>query len=98
MYISIIALIITILAIIGALGVVFNFGNPNTMGKVGGIFGILTFIFALIAPIYFMTHEGFATLGFWNDYGGPGYGWYLMLIAAIIALISSIPLFKKQVA
>jgi hypothetical protein len=64
MYISIIALITTILAIIGALGVAFNFGNPNTMGKVGGIFGILTFILALIAPIYFMTHEGFATLGF----------------------------------
>jgi len=98
MYISIIALITAILALIGALGVAFSFGNPNTMGKVGGIFGILTFIFVLLAPIYFMTYEGFATLGFWNDLGGPGYGWYLMLIAAIIALISSIPLLKKQAA
>ena len=28
--------------------------------------------------------------------GEPGYAWYLMIIAAIIALISSIPSFTKQ--
>jgi hypothetical protein len=68
------------------------------MGKIGGIFGILTFILALIAPLYFMTSaflESYGNIGFWNEFGGPGYAWYLMIIAAIIALISSVPLFKK---
>jgi len=45
-----------------------------------------------------MALEDFSTVGFWNEAGGPGYTCYLMLIVAIIALISSIPLFKKQAA
>lgn len=104
MYMTIIALIFAIIAIIGILGAAFNFGNPNTMGKIGGIFGILTFLLAIIAPLYFMTSglldslESGMEIGFWNELGGPGYAWYLMIIAAIIALISSIPMFKKQAA
>ncbi len=33
----------------------FNFGKPGMMSKFGGIFGILTFILAIIAVLYFMT-------------------------------------------
>lgn len=101
MYMTVIALIFAIIALIGILGVVFNFGNINTMSKVGGIFGILTFILAIVAPLYFMTSaflESYGDVGFWSEYGGPGYAWYLMIIAAIIAMISSVPLFKKKAA
>lgn len=100
MYIAIGALITTILALIGIAGVAFNFGKFKTMKSVGGIFGILTFLLALIAPLYFMSSallEG-TSIGFWNEYGGPGYGWYLMIVVAIIALISSLFVFKEKSA
>jgi len=100
-YMSILAVIFAILALIGILGVTFNFGPANLMSKLGGIFGILTFIFAIIAVFYFMSALPGATPGmdgFWVEGAGPGYAWYLMLIAGIIGLIASIPTFKKQVA
>ena len=100
-YMTIIAIILAILAIIGMLGLSFNFGNEKTMKMIGGIFGILTFILAIVAVIYFMASLPGATPGmdsFWMEKAGPGYGWYLMLIGAIIALIGSIALFKKQAA
>lgn len=89
LYLTIIALITAIIALVGIL-------IKRRMIGVG--LGILTFIFALIAPLYFMT-GGFVGegSGFWNEYGGPGYAWYLMIIAAIIALISGILSLKKQV-
>ncbi len=99
MYIAIFALITSILAFIGILGLSFGFGSAKTMKSIGGIFGILTFILALIAPLYFMTSaflEGLGEIGFWNDFGGPGYGWYIMIIAAIIALIASTFIFKEK--
>ena len=101
MYIAIIAFILAIIGLIGALGVLFNFGNAATMSKLGGICGLLAGIFALIAAIYFMTSsflEGMGDVGFWNEFGGPGYGWYLMLLGGIIAIIFSLPMFKKQAA
>ena len=101
MYITIVALIFAIICLIGILGAQFNFGKPATMGMLGGVFGILTFILALIAPIYFMTSaflDQVSDVGFWNEMGGPGYAWYIMIVAAIIALITTLPLFKKQVA
>ena len=102
LYMAIIALIFCIIALIGILGLTFNFGNANTMKKIGGIFGILTFIFTLITPLYFFmdfaAQEYSAGVGFWNDFGGPGYAWYLMIIAAIIALISALSVFKQKPA
>ena len=98
LYMAIIALIFCIIALIGTMGLVFNFGELSTMRKIGGGLGILTFIFALLTPIYFLVDfasQPFSSMvGFWNDFGGPGYAWYLMIIAAIIALISSIAAFK----
>jgi magnesium-transporting ATPase (P-type) len=95
MYITIGALVMAILSLIGILDFSLNFGNPKTMKMVGLIFGILCFIMALIAPVYFMTSfnsESFGNVGFWNQYGGPGYAWYLMIVTAIIALVVSIML------
>jgi len=99
MYLTVGALVMVILSLIGILGFSFNFGNPKTMKMVGGIFGIIAFIMALIAPIYFMTYfnsESMGNVGFWNQYGGPGFAWYLMIIAAIIALIASIAMLLKK--
>ena len=114
MYITIIALVICILALIGILGFVFGFGKSGTMKKLGGIFGILTFILVIIAVFYFMTALPVKTIGggvandigFWyskSEAGteasmGPGYAWYLMLVAAMIALIASIAMLLKKSA
>ncbi len=116
-YITIFTFIIAIIAVIGILGLTLNFGNPKTMKMLGSIFGIITFILALVAVFYFMTalpseldtktSEG-EDAGFWysesqTEMGatmsvsyGPGYAWYLMLIGAILALISSIFLFMDK--
>jgi hypothetical protein len=70
----------------------------------GLIFCILVFILGFIACIYLMAgvfHEGES---FWFNQiilgvevtGRPGYAWYLMFTASVIALTSSIPLIKKN--
>lgn len=69
MYITIIALITAIIALICILGMTFNFGNIKTMKMLGGIFGILTVIFALVAAIYFMTALPEENRGTWGDVG-----------------------------
>jgi len=102
LYMAILALIFCIIALIGTMGLAFNFGNAETMRKIGGGFGILAFIFTLLAPIYFLADfasQPFSSVvGFWNDFGGPGYAWYLMIIAAIIALISAISAYRAKPA
>ena len=111
MYITIIALIIAIIALICILGMTFAFGNIKNMKMLGSIFGILTVIFTLIAPLYFMTAlpletkdvEG-NTYNFWDEielFGvkvsmGPGYAWYLMLVSFVFALIASIVVFMEK--
>jgi len=103
LYITILALIFCIIALIGILMVWSN--GTKMMQNVGMIGGIITFVFMLVAVIYFMISsfiEG--DVGFWFSEsimgmemsGGPGYAWYLMLVGAIIALVSSIMLFIKK--
>jgi len=122
MYLTIIATILSIIALVGILGLSFNFGNPESMKKLGGIFGFLTLIFAIIAPVYFMygygdlVEESYSAyisagglesdfdFGFWFSYSeggnemslGPGIAWYIMIVAGIIALISSIVILKAD--
>ena len=99
MYLTMGALVTAILALIGMLGFVFNFGKSNMMRMLGAIFGIITFVLALAATIYFMnalTGKMTGLTGFWNEEAGPGYAWYLMLVATIIALIASIAMFLKK--
>ena len=102
LYLAILALIFSIIAIIGTLGIAMNFGSFDTMKKISGSCGILTFIFAILTPIYFLVDfasQPFASMvGFWNAFGGPGYAWYLMIIAAIIALLTAIMTFKEKTA
>ena len=98
-YMVIITLVFSILAIIGILGVTFNFGPIKTMNMIGLIFCILTFILALVAALYFMVALPDATPdmdGFWMDSAGPAYGWYLMIISFILALIASIMIFMDK--
>lgn len=110
-YITIIALIITIIALICILGMTFSFGNLKTMKMLGGLFGILVVIFCLVAPIYFMTalpaemsKDSTEDLGFWDEIDvlgtkisfGPGYAWYLMIIGFVFSLIASIVVFMDK--
>ena len=103
MYIVIIALIFAFIGLVSIIGYLYSSTKSDKFKLFIGIFGILVCILGLIATIYFMT-SGFYESDFWFSQsmtgaemsGGPGYAWYLMLIAAIIALISSILLFKKQ--
>jgi len=50
----IVLLIFSIIAFIGVLCTTFNFGNKNTMKKIGISFGILTFILGVFTAGYFM--------------------------------------------
>lgn len=104
MYIVIIALIFTLIGLVSIIIYFYSSTKSDKFKQFIGIFGVLAFILGLVATIYFMT-SGFYETDFWFSQdimgskmsSGPGYAWYVMLIAAIIALISSIPLFKKQV-
>jgi len=88
LYMSILALIFAILGIICILGAAFNFGKLGTMKKMGGAFGILTFIFAIIAVFYFFANTPDTSL-LVGISAGVGWGWYLFLIGAILAIIST---------
>ena len=55
MYITIFTLIIAILCLVGLLGIMFSFGPEKIMKMFGTIFGILTFVLALVAILYMMT-------------------------------------------
>jgi uncharacterized membrane protein required for colicin V production len=105
MVLTIIAIISAVIAVVGMLAFVFGKGKPVYTKYLGGGFGMLTFILALVPALYFMS-TGFAqeSTGFWFSEsvlgvtlsGGPGYAWYLMLATAIIALIASAAMLVKK--
>lgn len=112
-YITIVALIIALVSLIFILGTTFGFGNFKTMKMFGLIFSILALIFCLIAPIYFMTSFPGAMwdgspveYGFWDEMEflgvkaslGPGFAWYLMIVAFITSLIAVIVIFMDKPA
>jgi len=86
-YMAILAMVFAILGFIGVLGAAFNFGNIGTMKKMGGAFGLLTFIFGIIAVFYFYANTTSGTI--LGVSAGVGWGWYMFLIGAILAIISS---------
>jgi uncharacterized membrane protein required for colicin V production len=106
MVLTVFALLTGTIAMIGMAAFVFKKGKPKMMKFLGGGFGILTFILSIIPPLYFMS-TGFAqnTSGFWFSQnifgmtliGGPGYAWYLMIVAAIIAVISAVTILLKKI-
>lgn len=112
LYLTIVALLVAILALVFVLGYVFNFGKVVMMKNLGMVFGIVTFVMALIAVFYFMTavpakmNSYGADVGFWYSNTvegatvslGPGFAWYLMIVAGIIALISFVFIFMDRSA
>jgi hypothetical protein len=106
MYITIFAIVIGFLAVIGMAAFVFHKGKPKMMKLFGGVFGILTFILALVPALYFWsTSFSQNSTGFWSSQdimgitmtGGPGYAWYLMIVAAIITLIVAVAILLKKI-
>ena len=94
--------------------ILLNFSTQNIeikIRKFAVIFCIISFILAILAPIFFMValpnemeKSGFESASFWYDKKdenstktmGPGFAWYFIIITAIILLISSIFLSKKN--
>jgi hypothetical protein len=105
MYLTLFAMVTNLIALIGIAAFVFRLGTPKIMKYLGGGFALLTFVLAL-APALYVMNTKFAenTSGFWFSQsligvtvtGGPGYGWYLMIVVAIIALICGIAILVKK--
>jgi hypothetical protein len=105
MFLTVAACITAVVAIIGMVAYVLQNGRQQSIKYLGGLFGILTFILSLLPAWYFMM-TGFAqnNTGFWFSQtvlgltysGGPGYAWYLMIVAAIIAVISAVMILLKK--
>ena len=106
MYLTLLALVTALISIICMVAFVFSKGKPKTMKLMGGLFGILTFLLALLPAVYFM-YTGFVenSSGFWFSQavlgmrlsGGPGYAWYLMIVVAVIAVISAVAILLKKI-
>jgi len=106
MYLTFLAMVTTLIAIICMVAFVYNKGKPKTMKLMGGLFGILTFLLALLPALYFMNTKFVENSSeFWFRLsafgmtlsGGPGYAWYLMIVVAIIAVISAIAILLKKI-
>lgn len=106
MYLTILALIMIVLAIVFMAAFVFEKGNPRMMKIGGGLFGILTFLFTMLPALYFMNTKFVENIsGFWFEVsvlgivitGGPGYAWYLMIIVAVIAVVCAGGILMKRV-
>ena len=105
-YLTLFAMFNAIVAVIGMLVFVVKKGNQKMMKLFGGVFGLLTCILSLVPALYFMF-TGFAQSGngFWFNQkvmgmtlsGGPGFAWYLMIVVAIIAAISSAAILLKKI-
>jgi len=95
----ILTIIFAVLATIGIAGMFFNFGPLKTMKMLALAFGALTFILAFISALYFMSAFPGAIEsidGFWIEKAGPAYGWYILIIGAILALVSTLFIFKEK--
>jgi hypothetical protein len=105
-YLALFAMFTAIITVIGMLAFVVKKGKQKMMKLLGGVFGLLTCILSLVPALYFMF-TGFAQSGsgFWFTQkamgmtlsGGPGFAWYLMIVVAIIAVISSVAILLKKI-
>jgi len=106
MRLTILAVVSAVISVIGMLAFVLQKGKSQSMKYLGGGFGMLTFVLAIVPAVYFMT-TGFAedSTGFWFTgtvlgvtlSGDPGYAWYLMIVTSIVALISSAAMLMKKI-
>jgi hypothetical protein len=106
MYLALLAMVTSLIAIICMIAIVYNKGKPKTMKLMGGLFGILTFLLVLLLAVYFMNTKFVEnSSGFWFRLsafgmtlsGGPGYAWYLMIVVAIIAAISAVAILLQKI-
>ncbi len=105
MYLTFFAIVTAVIAFGGMVGFVFQAGKMKFFKYVGGLFALMTFVLALLPAVYVMNTE-FAknTNGFWFEEsilgvtitGGPGYAWYLMIVAAIVVLICAAAFLVKK--
>jgi hypothetical protein len=101
------AMVAVVLALLGMAAFVFQVGTQRIMKYVGGGFGLLAVVCALVPVVYVMT-AGFSenSSGFWFSQtvlgvtvtGAPGYAWYLMIAAVVVLLISAVAVLLKKVA
>lgn len=105
MYLTLLALVTAVVAVVFIAAVVFEKGPPRTMKIGGGLCSVLTALLTLLPALYFMTEEFVEnSSGFWFRYsafgltlsGGPGYAWYLMIVVAVISMISAAVLLLKK--
>jgi len=106
MYLTLLAMVTAVIAVVCMAAFVFNKGTPRTMKLLGGLFGILTFLLTLLPALYFMNTKFVEnSSGFWFSLsalgmtlsGGPGYAWYLMIVVAVIAVISAVAILIKKI-
>ena len=57
MYLTLLAMVTAVIAVICMAAFVFNKGKPKTMKLVGGRFGLLTFLLTLTACFVFHEHK-----------------------------------------
>jgi hypothetical protein len=106
MYLTLLALVTAVIAIMFMAAFVFQKGKPRTMKLGGGLFGVFTFLLTLLPALYFINTEFVENInGFWFSMtifnikitGGLGYAWYLMIVAAIIAVICAAAILLKKI-
>jgi len=105
MYLTFFAIIFSILALIGMAAFVFQSGTPRIMKYFGGVFALLAFVLAII-PVFYVMNTNFSEeiSGFWFSQtilgvtvaGNPGYAWYLMIVAAVLAVICGVAFLVKK--
>ena len=57
MYLTLFAMVTALIALIGMAAFVFHLGTPKIMKYVGGGFGLLTFLLALVPALYVHEHR-----------------------------------------
>jgi len=106
MYLTFFAMVTALIAVIGMAAFVFRLGTPRIMKYIGGGFGFLTGLLALIPAVYVMNTKFAENIsGFWFNQsvlgvtvtGGPGYAWYLMIVVATITVISAAAILLKKI-
>jgi hypothetical protein len=107
MYLTMLAIVMAVIAIIFMAAFVFEKGNPKMMKLGGGLFAVLTVLLTLLPAVYFMNTEFVENIsGFWFGMtipfgieitGSPGYAWYLMIVVAIIAVICAAAILLKKI-
>lgn len=105
MYLTLFALFCAFLSVISSAAVLFLKTSRKTAKLFGAGFGTLTFVLSIVPALYFMNvvFVEYST-EFWFNLtilgvrisGEPGYGWYLMIAAAGIALMSTAALLLEK--